>query len=838
MSWTLGGVTLPAPVENQRETSWMKADRRFLDGTLGEDVTANLRRFRLKFMATAAQVAAMRTLFYKTSPLNYCDTGLSVDCWVFPAGTMRVEYLAYRPAGGIVASVEIELWEHGAVYAGAAYTLTEPAAGASAVWSIGGNPVGAPQTYTVEYVKQTIAHPCADGTVWMASIGVQRVWTLSWQAVAEADAALYRTAQATKAAAAFLTPTDEDSASAYVYVETLPETQVLGTSGASLRFALNIRLVEAVSGGGAVPSVKVELDYDGAGDFSAAEADITGYVTSLTLDRKSVSDGVGPSGVGGTMSHEAEIELRHGGGTFSPFNAGSRLTDQFYGKLVRISLGYGGATAAVFTGRVLLPSEKIGERKASLLARDLGAFLLKHKRGDTALYQATPSHSYLAAILTAAGMTEGTGAGQYQLDAGNYVLPFAWMDRETYLAEVDQVVGMEGGRAYFDMAGCFRFEAADHLLFHASSETFTVASLTDLRIDWDVDNIANRVVVESAKRYLAVQQVIWAAQEVYRVPAKIEHDSDGVAAGSTSTVVNLTTAGSYGADSLKGEWLRLSSGTYAYQGRKIKSNAATVAGVTAVTVETAFGGAPAALDGYKLGGVLEVDAKFLYPSASVATPVAWTQALQDANGDFDYQAMTGGGQDATSDLSIRGLNGLAVTAYAASARLLLVNGAAEACYMHRLQLRGNPLLVRDAIRTEEYDQDSIDAYQERDPLILAGEKANVYVQDEVHARSVAQMLLGRFKNPNACVQISGLKGVATRELGQRVTITETQSGLSLSEWFITAIADRFSVNGGWTQDLTLTAAAMLGATSDAGVDWFVLDTSKYGTGAGHGHLYY
>jgi hypothetical protein len=838
MTRTLAGVTLPSPTVSVRETAWMKADRSFLDGTQGRDVTAALRRFRLQYKATAAQITAVRTLFYKTSPLNYIDSTISVDCWVFPAGTLRVAYLPVRPTGGIVATVDLELWEHGAVYAGAATTATEPGAGASAVWSIGGTPVGGPSTYTVEYNKETVAHQLANGTVWIDTIGIQRVWTLGFAGLTTTDIAVWRAAQATLAESALLSPTNEDSASAKVYIEGLPEALLLGTT----RVECSLRLVEGVTGGAATPSCKVELDVDGDGTFDGGVEDISAYVVSVSVDRQGIRQEAGPSGVGGGITSQATITVRHAGGLFSPFHADARLTDAFYGKLIRISLGWGGAPTVVFVGRVVTTSEELRQRKATITARDLGGFLMQFKRGDTVLYQNIQSDVYLGAILTQAGMSSGTNPGQYQLDKGNYPLQFAWMDHETYAQECDQVVAMEGGRLYWDMAGVFRFENAAHLLQHTAVDTFTVANMADLGIAWDYDNIANRVVVESTSRYVAVSQIVWEAQETHRVPPRIEADADGVVAGTTATIIRLTSANHYGEDALKGEWLRLTSGTYSGQTRKIKHSHATdadAAGQTWVTVEAPFTGAPAAADGYALGGILDVEAKFQYPATGIVTPVAWTQALQDANSDCDYQATTGGGINATSSVTVATTND-ASTIYAASATLYLVNALAEAVYMQRLQVRGSPILARETRRSEEFAQVSIDAYQERE-MAIAGEQSSLYVQTEVQAKSVAQMYLARFKDPHAYWQINGVKGNASREIGRRDTFAETESGLA-RDGFITSIRDSYSPGSGYSQDLTYVDAAMLGITSDGGTDWFMLGTSKYGAagasnGVNHGHLW-
>jgi hypothetical protein len=105
------------------------------------------------------------------------------------------------------------------------------------------------------------------------------------------------------------------------------------------------------------------------------------------------------------------------------------------------------------------------------------------------------------------------------------------------------------------------------------------------------------------------------------------------------------------------------------------------------------------------------------------------------------------------------------------------------------------------------------------------------------------MLLGRYKTPHAHIQIQGLPGLASREIGNRITVTETASGLNASEWFIVGIQDTFQT--GWKQNLACVEASMLGVTSDSGSDWFVIGHTKYGAAGAndgppsvnHGHLW-
>ncbi len=856
--FSLGGTALPVPNEYKPDTTWIDAKRTFLDGSVGEDVTASLRKFSLSWSyLTAAQVATIRALFYKTSPLQFIDdlrgitSGSNTYVWPYP--TLTVQYV-FASAVGTICSVKMDLIEHGANYTGGATTITELAAGAGSTYVLtgaAGFTLASPNTYTVTYSKESIVHQIVNGTVWVdvkgvGSKGITRSWNLGWETLTDAQVANLRTCIGYKTVLTYASPTTVDSANAantYVYLTTLPEQL---QAGPGLIEGIDITLSEGIASGAAVPAIKVEVNPDGLGydDYSA-------YVKSVTVNREGTAQTQGVSLVGGGVTTEATVQLRHAAGLFSPFNSGTRLATNFYGKPCRISLGWAAAPATVFVGKVKSPGEVIGAREATLYLNDL-SLDLQNKRKSTVLYQNYLTGTYLATILGLAGLSAGTTEGTYSNAAGavlattgNYTLDWAWMDDESYVQEMEWVARAEGGRLYWDKTGVLQFEAADHLVGHAagaSAKTFTVANMSDLSIDWDYDNIFNHIICEYTTRYVAVSQVIWQTEETLAVPPRIELDSDGVVAGSTATVVRLTTAGTYGVDALKGEWLKVTVTGIGDEYRLIKSNLATAdptAGQTRVTVDTAFSAAPTAGDAYVLGGIVETKAKFSNPAYSVTTAVAWTKALQDDNGDYDYQALTGGGEDKTTSVSI------AQTNYAGTSLLYLVNSDTSwTVYMTKLQLRGQPLLPRETKRVERKDQTSMDTYGER-ILNLSGDDANLYIQNKIQAESICELLLARLKDPHARLTISGIKGDETLDIGMKVTVTEASSSMdgafgdTSTTWLINSLRSNAAPGQGFSQDLVLVNTDLLGTTSDAGTDWFVIGTNKYGgTGqATHGHLW-
>jgi hypothetical protein len=206
-------------------------------------------------------------------------------------------------------------------------------------------------------------------------------------------------------------------------------------------------------------------------------------------------------------------------------------------------------------------------------------------------------------------------------------------------------------------------------------------------------------------------------------------------------------------------------------------------------------------------------AKFHFPCASITTPANST----------DYSAVTPGGVALTPTVALN-------ATYAASAELYLTNNNADyPAYFYKLGLRGAPLLTQEPVKYEVENAASIADYGRRTWEI----RNNPYIQSYRHAQMIAEFLLARFKDPVQIITLAGQKGYPWLEVGDRVTVTETLTGIA-EDYFIGHISWGWRPGAAYLMDLDLMRIAdMFSAT-----DYFIIGTSKLGTGAGHGHLFW
>lgn len=206
-------------------------------------------------------------------------------------------------------------------------------------------------------------------------------------------------------------------------------------------------------------------------------------------------------------------------------------------------------------------------------------------------------------------------------------------------------------------------------------------------------------------------------------------------------------------------------------------------------------------------------AQFDCPTYTITTPVSGT----------DYTAVTGGGAEMSVTVTIN-------TAYAASAELYLTNNnASYPAYLTQLQIRGVPLLTEEPAKYEVEDSSSISDYGRRTLTV----RNSPYCQTYRHAELVGDLLLERFKDPLFTVHLKGVRGMPWLEPGDRVTVTETLTAVN-TDFFIASISWRWSPTTPYTMDLELVRVSDIYAVSD----YFIVGTSKYGTGSGYGYLFW
>ena len=202
-----------------------------------------------------------------------------------------------------------------------------------------------------------------------------------------------------------------------------------------------------------------------------------------------------------------------------------------------------------------------------------------------------------------------------------------------------------------------------------------------------------------------------------------------------------------------------------------------------------------------------------YPCLDMSTLVAGT----------GLKAATAGGVDISAYLTPT------VTEYAQKCEVAIANANTKfTAYVTKLELVGRPLLSDQPSKYECEDTDSIDQHGRRTWPVN-----NPYVFSHRQAQQIGDFLLQRFKDPVCRVSLKGVRGVPYLEPGDRVTLTDTLTGID-SDWFIGRITWRWNPNDNYLMDLDLMRCGDLFEYTD----YFVIGTSRYGSGTGRGRVFW
>ena len=209
-----------------------------------------------------------------------------------------------------------------------------------------------------------------------------------------------------------------------------------------------------------------------------------------------------------------------------------------------------------------------------------------------------------------------------------------------------------------------------------------------------------------------------------------------------------------------------------------------------------------------------INAEFRYPVYSIITPEE----------DTDYEAVSAGALDLTSDVS------LSVTNYAGTADIELTNSHSYyTAYMTKLQIRGHPVLTEQSMKYEAEDAASIAKFGRRTFPI----RQNPYVQGYRHAQMIGDFLLARFKEPIRRITLRGIPARPWLEVGDRITVTETLTDID-EDYFIVTINWTWSADGGYVQSIDAIRCSDLFEYTN----WFIIGTSVYGVGPNQGRLFW
>lgn len=268
------------------------------------------------------------------------------------------------------------------------------------------------------------------------------------------------------------------------------------------------------------PVPKLEIQWDGSN-----WTDETAYLLSFTLRQAIQRPGV-DLGASDDLIARGHVMLRNVSYRFSPWHFGGDDSIRTYltagwgptGTPARLSMGFWCDTDSdgnydeiqycrVFTGYLYDPKETPAQSTVVYELRGR-AWMLYQSRATTAPYQDYRLDALLSAYATAGGWPDALTA-----DTSPWVIPYAWLDDDPVLREMQQAAQAVQGRLWEDALGALRYEDASHWLGHSSVWTFDAGDVIDLPPRVFVEDYASSIVVEYNPRQLAARDVIFSLDE-------------------------------------------------------------------------------------------------------------------------------------------------------------------------------------------------------------------------------------------------------------------------------------------------------------------------------------
>lgn len=206
-----------------------------------------------------------------------------------------------------------------------------------------------------------------------------------------------------------------------------------------------------------------------------------------------------------------------------------------------------------------------------------------------------------------------------------------------------------------------------------------------------------------------------------------------------------------------------------------------------------------------------IEAHFREPAYTVVTP-----GYNQIPASSDWEALTAANQALENGSGGSLLTVALSNVLAQSATVTLTNGSAtQRMYVTKLQLRGQPVVAGKEILVNEPSSGSATQVLSLD---------NPYYQSRTQAEAVAKALQHRFRYPRQTVQLTGVPARPHLDVTDRVTVQETDTGIS-RDFFIARKQYRFSLSDGYVEDYDLVDAADYLPYSN----YFVIGTTGLGT---------
>ncbi|MFZ1753628.1 MAG: hypothetical protein WAU10_07800, partial [Caldilineaceae bacterium] len=217
------------------------------------------------------------------------------------------------------------------------------------------------------------------------------------------------------------------------------------------------------------------------------------------------------------------------------------------------------------------------------------------------------------------------------------------------------------------------------------------------------------------------------------------------------------------------------------------------------------------------GQVWEADQVLSVPPGVIKTVLARLSAPVYGSVSVTYVAVTSGGQDITGDVTVT------PTQNAQRVSLAIQNThASHAANLVVLKLTGQA--VEDG-PTGEASEESSETFWSSRLGRRRRLRGNPYIQTEALAGMVAEFLRDRHQLPRLSFGVSGVPGVPSRRLGDRLTLDDPKTMSASRDGFVVGVDWRLD-NGGFWQDLTLLDATGLYPYGDTTPGYFIIGTSS------------
>lgn len=182
------------------------------------------------------------------------------------------------------------------------------------------------------------------------------------------------------------------------------------------------------------------------------------------------------------------------------------------------------------------------------------------------------------------------------------------------------------------------------------------------------------------------------------------------------------------------------------------------------------------------GQSITIWANFQDPVSSLTSPSATT--------DYTAYSISGGtGTNLTASVSI------VTTTFAKSAKMVITNASGSTAYMNYLRIRGLPATVDYELTEIFQDTSSIGTYNEYQKKI-----DNPYIDSKTFARSIAQNMVRRYKDPNNIIRLT-VRGIPHLQLRDQVRVYD-QDIATYENYRVISIQGKYE-NGSFIQVLRL-----------------------------------